>query len=105
MQHTYQRIARSLQKSIEAGHLTPGEKLPSVRAYAQTMGVSVSTVTRCYRHLETSGHVVARLKSGMYVADWPMAKSMQRQRLDNTPSKTPPLEIQKLASLQDRLTR
>jgi DNA-binding transcriptional MocR family regulator len=105
MQHTYQRIARSLQKSIEAGHLTPGEKLPSVRAYAQTMGVSVSTVTRCYRHLETSGHVVARLKSGMYVADWPMAKSMQRQRLDNTPSKTPPLEIQKLASLQDRLTQ
>lgn len=105
MQHTFHRIARSLQNSIEAGHHRPGEKLPSVRAYAQIMGVSVSTVTRCYRHLEASGHVVARLKSGMYVADWPISQSQQHQVRDNNRSKAPPLELQKLASLQDRLTQ
>ena len=54
MQHTYLQIAQALQTEIETECYLVGEKLPSVRQYARTMGVSVSSVTRCYRHLDGS---------------------------------------------------
>ena len=104
MQHTYLRIARLLEKRIETGHLAPGEKLPSVRSLALSQGVSVSTATRCYRQLEASGHVVARSKSGIYVADWSAAKSARLTPAASL-ALTASLELQKFASLKDRLTQ
>lgn len=104
MQHTYLRIAQFLENQIEAGRLAPGEKLPSVRSLALSQGVSVSTVTRGYRQLEASGHVVARFKSGMYVADWSSTKAA-RPKHANSSALSAPLELQKFASLQDRLTQ
>lgn len=105
MQHTFLQIARVLQSDIEAARYAVGEKLPSVRQYAQAMGVSPSSITRCYRHLEALGYVTTRLKSGMYVADW---KSFTTQR-QTTPmaqaSELPAFEFQKLASVQDRLSQ
>ncbi len=106
MQHTYLQIARALQTDIEAARYAVGEKLPSVRQYAQAMGVSPSSVTRCYRHLEALGYVTTRLKSGMYVADWKASFAPQR---NTTPmaqaSELPAFEFQKLASVQDRLSQ
>jgi DNA-binding transcriptional MocR family regulator len=105
MQHTYLQIARTLQTAIEADRYAVGEKLPSVRQYAQAMGVSMSSVTRCYRHLEALGYVTTRLKSGMYVADW-KAFAPQRQTTSMTQaSDLPAFEFQKLASVQDRLSQ
>jgi DNA-binding transcriptional MocR family regulator len=69
------------------------------------MGVSMSSVTRCYRHLEALGYVTTRLKSGMYVADW-KAFAPQRQTTSMTQaSDLPAFEFQKLASVQDRLSQ
>lgn len=70
MQHSYQALANRLQADIEAGRYAAGDKLPSVRELAQAQAVSVSTAVRCYRQLELQGYAQARLKSGMYVADW-----------------------------------
>lgn len=105
MQHTYLQIAQALQIDIESGHYASGEKLPSVRQYAQTMGVSVSSVTRCYRHLEAMGYVTTRLKSGMYVADWQAITSQRKTVVTSATSDLPTVELQKFASVQDRLSQ
>ena len=56
-------------------------------------------VVRCYRHLETQGLVEARSKSGMYVADWKARRSTRP-----VAEVAPPVEFDKLASLQHRMT-
>lgn len=105
MQHTYLQIAQALQTDIEAGRYTTGEKLPSVRQYAHTMDVSVSSVTRCYRHLEALGYVTTRLKSGMYVADWKAVTPKRQTAATTAASDLPTFELRKLASVQDRLSQ
>ena len=65
---TYQRLAQVLVADIKAGRYAVGDRLPSVREWAKTHGVSPATATRCYRHLEALGHVQARHKSGMFVS-------------------------------------
>jgi DNA-binding transcriptional MocR family regulator len=105
MQYTYRQIAQALQTDIEAARYAIGEKLPSVRQYAQAMGVSMSSVTRCYRHLEALGYVTTRLKSGMYVADWKAVAPQRQATPTTTASGFPALEFRKLASVQDRLSQ
>ena len=47
--------------------LAPGDRLPSVRRFARTMGVSPSTVVEAYDRLEAEGIIRARRGSGFYV--------------------------------------
>ena len=49
--------------------LAAGAKLPSVRALARTLRVSVSTVVEGYGRLAAEGAIVSRPGSGFYVAD------------------------------------
>ncbi|MBO1015631.1 PLP-dependent aminotransferase family protein [Achromobacter sp. SD115] len=65
---TYGRIASRLGAIIARGQLTPGDKLPSVRQLAQANEVSAPTAERALRELESLGLVVARPRSGYYVA-------------------------------------
>ncbi|WJS86581.1 PLP-dependent aminotransferase family protein [Paracoccus sp. TOH] len=53
--------------------LAPGDRLPSVRGFARTMGVSPFTVVEAYGRLEAEGIIRARRGSGFYVtgADLP----------------------------------
>src|SRR5271154_5764018 len=39
----YQRIAHSLRRRIESGHLRPGDRVPSTRAIARKWGVALAT--------------------------------------------------------------
>jgi DNA-binding transcriptional MocR family regulator len=64
----YQRVAGELEQAILAGSLRTGDRLPSVRALCLQHGVSASTVTLAYRHLENRALVQARPKSGYFVA-------------------------------------
>ncbi|MGO4835288.1 PLP-dependent aminotransferase family protein, partial [Rhizobiaceae sp. 2RAB30] len=48
--------------------LTPGAKLPSIRAFAETMQVSKSTVVDAYDRLAAEGTIRSRPGSGFYVA-------------------------------------
>ena len=99
MQYSYQVLAQQLRADIEAQRYQCGERLPSVRSTALAHGVSAATVVRCYRQLETVGLVEARSKSGMYVADWKARRTMRT--VATTP---PPVEYDKLVSLQHRMT-
>lgn len=64
----YQSLANDLVANIQQGVYRPGERLPSVRQLARQRGVSVSTAVSAYQHLEATGLVTTREKSGIYVA-------------------------------------
>lgn len=113
LQHSYLQLAQLVRRDIAQQRYAPGERLPSVRALAAAQGVSVATVVRCYRHLEALGAVQARNKSGMYVAE-PTARGAAsadvggvgvrhaQPRAQPTP---PPVEFDRLVSLEHRMTQ
>jgi DNA-binding transcriptional MocR family regulator len=78
-----QRIAAALGKRMTSGALGAGERLPSVRRLAGRLGVSPFTVVAAYDRLVADGLVVARAKSGFFVAGRNNAKPLT---LDPLPS-------------------
>jgi DNA-binding transcriptional MocR family regulator len=64
----YQQIAGQLAELVRNGTLARGEKLPSVRALARQHGVAQTTVVQAFHWLEDARLVVARPRSGFFVA-------------------------------------
>jgi len=63
----YEKVFDELKKSIDDGLYAVGDRLPGVRKYSKTRGVSVSTVLSAYYQLEDDGYVESIIKSGFYV--------------------------------------
>ncbi|RRV46770.1 PLP-dependent aminotransferase family protein [Pseudomonas sp. p106] len=61
-------VMGEVQARIASRSYTPGARIPSVRAMAQSMQVSVSTVLEAYERLTAEGVLSARPGSGFYVA-------------------------------------
>jgi DNA-binding transcriptional MocR family regulator len=61
-------VAAAITERIASRQLMPGARLPSVRAFAEAMGVSKSTVVEAYDRVGAEGAIVARRGSGFYVA-------------------------------------
>lgn len=61
-------VSAAITERIARRQLMPGARLPSVRAFAEVMGVSKSTVVEAYDRLGAEGAIVARRGSGFYVA-------------------------------------
>lgn len=78
------RVMSEIEQRIAARRLAPGGRLPSVRALARAMQVSVSTVVEAYDRLVAMGTIVSRPGSGFYVANQaaPLALSKVGPRLD-----------------------
>ncbi|OLP44453.1 GntR family transcriptional regulator [Rhizobium oryziradicis] len=74
----------AISERIAARSLPPGAKLPSVRAFAKAMQVSVSTVVEAYERLAAQGLVRAKPGSGFYVAAplAPLSLAQIEPRLD-----------------------
>ena len=64
----YEQIASQIRAHILAGTLVSGEKLPSIRALANGLGVSVITTKRAYDELEKEGFLYAVPAKGFFVA-------------------------------------
>ncbi|OLP59323.1 GntR family transcriptional regulator [Xaviernesmea oryzae] len=64
---------KAIRTKIASRALGPGDRLPSIRRFAESMGVSPSTVVEAYGRLEAAGVLRARRGSGFYVtgADMP----------------------------------
>jgi len=64
----YAQVARQMRKLVATGALGPGTQLPSVRQLARDLGVSLNTIARAYRLLESEGFLVIRDRAGVTVA-------------------------------------
>ncbi|GAA1743361.1 PLP-dependent aminotransferase family protein [Microbacterium paludicola] len=62
-------IAGALSRLIAEGAVAPGERLPTVRDLAASLGVSPGTVSAAWQALASAGRIVTRGRAGSYVAD------------------------------------
>ena len=65
----YLQVKDSLRRMMLTGLLTPGEKLPSVRALATQLAINPNTIQRAYGELETEGYVYSVSGRGSFVAE------------------------------------
>ncbi len=63
-----ERAMATIRQRIAARALTPGSRLPSIRAFAKTMQVSKSTIVEAYERLAAEGVIQARQGSGFFVS-------------------------------------
>jgi DNA-binding transcriptional regulator YhcF (GntR family) len=63
----YEQVREQLRAQVQAGELTPGTKLPTVRALATELGLAANTVARAYRELEALGVIETRGRAGSVV--------------------------------------
>ncbi len=77
-------VMAAIHDKMTARVLEPGERLPSIRRFAATMGVSPSTVVEAYDRLAAEGVIRSRPGSGFYVsgAAAPLALAEVGPRLD-----------------------
>ena len=68
-QPIYEQIYSQLKAQIIAGVLTPGEALPSIRALAKDLKISVITTKRAYDELEAEGFLYTVAGKGCFVAE------------------------------------
>ncbi len=65
----YEYLYKQIKQDILSYKLTPGEKLPSKRAFAKHLNISTITVENAYNQLVAEGYVYSLPKSGFYVND------------------------------------
>lgn len=63
----YEQIRAQVAGRVAVGELKPGDRLPTVRALADELGVAVNTVARAYRELEQHGVIETRGRAGSFV--------------------------------------
>jgi DNA-binding transcriptional MocR family regulator len=61
-------VMTAIRRKVANRALLPGDRLPSIRRFAATLGVSPSTVVEAYDRLAAEGLIRARRGSGFYVA-------------------------------------
>lgn len=67
----YEEVQAQVREMIDSGVLGPGDKAPSLRKMSRLCRVSIATVSQAYLHLEQSGLIEAREKSGFFVRRQP----------------------------------
>lgn len=72
----YEYLYRSIRDQVVDGRIASEERLPSRRALAERLGVSVVTVEGAYAQLVAEGYVVARPRRGYYAASLPSPPDM-----------------------------
>jgi len=81
------RVMQNIRQRIEERHLVAGSRLPSIRAQADALGVSKSTVVNAYERLVAEGVIEPRAGSGFYVNDRSF-KQIRPETDDHPASKT-----------------
>lgn len=68
-QPIYDQICAQIKAQIISGKLSPGEALPSIRALAKDLKISVITTKRAYDELEAGGFLYTVAGKGCFVAE------------------------------------
>ena len=67
-QPIYDQIVSQVKAQILSGKLKEGDALPSLRALAKDLRISVITTKRAYEELEREGFIVSLTSKGSFVA-------------------------------------
>ncbi len=79
----YLQIMEQIRLRIAVGDWAAGKELPSIRALAADLRVSVITIKRAYLDLESEGVIFTRHGKGSFVADVNgLAGELQAEKLD-----------------------
>lgn len=65
----YYFLYKEIRNDILSGQLKKGEKLPSKRALAEHLGISLITVENAYQMLKDEGYIETRERSGYFVCE------------------------------------
>ena len=65
----YEQICTQIKNQIISGQLLPGDALPSIRALAKDLRISVITTKRAYDELEAGGFIYTVAGKGCFVAE------------------------------------
>ncbi|MEI3607348.1 GntR family transcriptional regulator [Pseudogracilibacillus sp. SE30717A] len=88
----FQQIKEQIKQQIFTGKLQEGDALPSMRALAKDLQVSVITTKRAYEELEREGYVISTVGRGTFIAGQQphVLREWQMRELEN--------EIEKIVS-------
>jgi len=75
----YEQIVNQLKNAIVTGELSAGEALPSIRALAGDLNVSVITTKRAYEDLVKEGLIRSVPGKGFYVCEYNTDYLMEKQ--------------------------
>ena len=64
----YVQLYEYIKEEINSGRIGTGERLPSLRSLAGSLGVSVTTIKVAYDQLLVEGYLTSRPQSGFYAA-------------------------------------
>lgn len=64
----YQQIYDQIKNAILSGELREGDMLPSIRALAKDLRISVITTKRAYEELEQGGYIYTAAGKGCFVS-------------------------------------
>ncbi len=64
----YLQVGTQIAGSIQSGLLLPNEKLPSLRILAEELSISVLTVRKAYKWLESNGYVTVVPGKGVFIS-------------------------------------
>ncbi|MFD0269027.1 GntR family transcriptional regulator [Streptomyces sp. NPDC127106] len=64
----YEQLRAQIAEAARAGRLPTGFKLPTVRGFAEELGLAANTVAKAYRVLEADGVIETRGRHGTFVA-------------------------------------
>lgn len=80
----YDQITRQIKGHILSGTLAEGEALPSMRALARDLRISVITTKRAYEELERDGFIQTVAGKGSFVAqqDLELAKESNLREIE-----------------------
>lgn len=65
----FKQIRNQIVMGISDGRLVPGEKLPTVRALAEEIGINSMTVSKAYQLLKQEGYIVTDRRNGVRVKE------------------------------------
>ena len=98
-QPIYDQIYCQIKSQILSGALAPGEALPSIRALAKDLKISVITTKRAYDELEAHGFIYTMAGKGCFVANNNLEILREQRRRELETHLTAALELAKSCGL------
>ncbi len=100
------QLADALRSAVTREELSPGERLPSTRTLADSLGLARGTVANAYEQLIAEGCLEARAGSGTLVAGKPVSLMLPSVTPSLLPDRPPavPRETVRYAALAKKLT-